>query len=141
MGYYSPTETEVSKSDAIIYASIIVIASFIDAVVGHAWIIQFQQLSMKVRVAVSSLLYRKALRLSKKALNETTVGHIINLLSNDMHQLVLFFGAFNALWASPLQAVLILYILYYISGPTALAGLVFIVTLTPLQCKDLTKIE
>ncbi|XP_063913119.1 probable multidrug resistance-associated protein lethal(2)03659 [Zophobas morio] len=133
MGYYSPTETEVSKTDAIIYASIIVIASFIDAVVGHAWIIQFQQLSMKVRVAVSSLLYRKALRLSKKALNETTVGHIINLLSNDMHQLVLFFGAFNALWASPLQAVLILYILYYISGPTALAGLVFIVTLTPLQ--------
>ncbi|RZC33096.1 multidrug resistance-associated protein [Asbolus verrucosus] len=133
MGYYSPDQTDTSKGDTIIYAFLIIVASFGDAVLGHAYIMHFQQMSIKVRVACSSLIYRKALRLSKSALSQTTVGHIINLLSNDMQELVNFWGLFHAVWASPPEAVIILCLLYLISGPTALVGIIFLVVLIPLQ--------
>ncbi|EFA03945.1 probable multidrug resistance-associated protein lethal(2)03659 [Tribolium castaneum] len=133
LGYYSPNATEMSKSDAIICASVIVTSSFLLEILEHAYILHFQQLAMKVRVACASLIYRKALKLSKKALSETTIGHIINLLSNDMQRLVAVWGAYHALWAAPLQAALILFLLYWIAGPTALVGNIFLLVLTPLQ--------
>ncbi|XP_044266867.1 ATP-binding cassette subfamily C member 4-like isoform X2 [Tribolium madens] len=133
LGYYSPKESEMDKSDAIICASVIVISSFLCEILDHAYIFHFLQLAMKVRVACTSLVYRKALRLSKKALSKTTVGHIINLLSNDMQRLSEFWGAYHALWAAPLQAGVILFLLYWIAGPTALVGNIFLVVLTPLQ--------
>jgi ATP-binding cassette subfamily C (CFTR/MRP) protein 4 len=137
MGYYSPN-SKTSKSDAIFYASIIIIASFINAVVGHSFVIHYLQIAIKVRVASSSLIYRKALTLSKKSLSRTTVGHIINLLSNDMQKVVKFWSVFNAIWATIPQAVIILYLLYFIAGPTALVGIVFVLILIPIQCRSMS---
>jgi ABC-type bacteriocin/lantibiotic exporter with double-glycine peptidase domain len=132
MGYYSPN-TKTTTQEAIIYASIIIIASFTAAVVGHYYVIQFQQIGIKVRVACSGLIYRKTLKLSRKSLNQTTLGHIVNLLSNDMHKVTRLWSAFNAIWATIPQAVIILYLLYFIAGPTALVGVVFVLILIPLQ--------
>lgn len=136
MGYYNPTQTEINKAEAIIFASVIVVSSFLIEIIEHAYIIHFQKLSITTRIACASLIYRKSLKLSKSALNEITVGHIINLLSNDMQHLVNLWGAFHAIWAAPLQAAVILFLLYWIAGPTALIGSAFLVVLTPLQCKN-----
>ncbi|KAH0820773.1 hypothetical protein GEV33_002018 [Tenebrio molitor] len=51
MGYYSPN-SKTSQTDAFIYASVIVIAIFINVVVSHYFILHYLQIALKVRVAL-----------------------------------------------------------------------------------------
>ncbi|XP_063913947.1 probable multidrug resistance-associated protein lethal(2)03659 isoform X1 [Zophobas morio] len=133
MAYYSFASTESSKYDAIFYASIIVIVSVTDSVLTNYYVLQHMQAFMKFRVACSSLIYRKSLRLSKSALGETNVGQIVNLLTNDMQQINLSLRAVCTICVSPFQTVIVLYLLYDYCGPTALVGVVLLVVLTPFQ--------
>lgn len=71
----------------------------------HPYFIHVRRIGMRVRIACSSLIARKALKLSQAALGETTVGQLVNLVSNDV-------GRFD-------QAVL--YLPYLIIGPLQVA--------------------
>jgi ATP-binding cassette subfamily C (CFTR/MRP) protein 4 len=135
MGYYSSNESEITSTETVIYAAIIIGANFIESVLNHTYTIRYQQLGMRFKVACSSLIYRKSLKLNHEALNKANLGHIVNLLSNDMQKLTLFWRSFNSVWSSPIQAIIVFYLLYSISGPTALIGIVFLVTLIPLQSR------
>jgi ATP-binding cassette subfamily C (CFTR/MRP) protein 4 len=44
------------------------------------------KMSMHVRVITSSAIYQKILKLSQSVVRQLTVGHIINLASNDVHR-------------------------------------------------------
>lgn len=133
MGHYSFGETESSNNN-IIYASVIIMATFLEVIIFNLYTMQYIQIAVRVRVACSGLIYRKTLRLGKGELSEISVGHIVNLLSNDMKQLVNFWRSYNYLWAAPIQTVLVLYLIYIISGPTALVGVGFLILLIPTQC-------
>lgn len=67
---------------------------------------------MKVRVAMTTLIYRKSLRLSKKAMGETTVGHMVNLLTNDVGRFDLAFVFLHYFCVGPLQAICVTYLMY-----------------------------
>jgi len=69
-------------------------------------------LGFKMRVAMISMIYRKALRLSKSALGETTSGHVVNLISNDIPRLDSGVFTVHYLWVGPLQVLLIAYLMY-----------------------------
>nr|XP_016930743.1 probable multidrug resistance-associated protein lethal(2)03659 isoform X1 [Drosophila suzukii] len=87
----------------------------------------------KMRVAMTSLIYRKALRLSKRALGETTSGHVVNLISNDIPRLDSGVYTVHYLWVGPLQVLLITYLMYQKIGIAAVFGMIFMLLLIPLQ--------
>ncbi|GFS18845.1 multidrug resistance-associated protein 4 [Elysia marginata] len=75
----------------------------------------------------------ECLRLSNKAMNESSVGQIVNLMSNDVNrfdQAVIFL---HFLWVGPLQALAVLIILWNELGPSVLAGFVVLLLLIPVQ--------
>ena len=92
----------MSQLEAYIYASGVVLCSAVYTFTHHPYFFGVMHLGMKIRVASCSLLYRfvcglssyltslhplrKALKLSNSALGQTTVGQMVNLLSNDVNR-------------------------------------------------------
>ncbi|XP_015835557.1 probable multidrug resistance-associated protein lethal(2)03659 [Tribolium castaneum] len=133
MEYYTPNQETMSKTTAWYYAVGIVAMSFANALLGHSCVFGLMHLGMKVRVASCSLIYRKALRLSKSALVDTTVGQMVNLLSNDVNRFDMSVIHLHNLWVAPFQLAVMVYLLYTTLGLTSLVGVGFLCLFIPLQ--------
>ena len=64
------------------------------------------------RTAVSTLLYRKALRVSAAGRAVTSTGQVVNMMSNDTAQLQRFLQFIGFILTAPLQIVLALYLIF-----------------------------
>lgn len=74
------------------------------------------------------------LRLSRSALNQTQIGQVVNLLSNDVSRFDLTPVYLHYIWIMPIQAFVSAFFMYESVGYSVLAGL-FVITLqaVPLQ--------
>ena len=106
--------------------------SLMYTIVHHTYFNGVYIVGMRLRIACSALLYRKALKLSNTALGQTTVGQMVNLLSNDVNRCnndstTYFLCRFDLsvlfnhyLWCGPLQLVIVTVLLYQRIGPSSL---------------------
>lgn len=133
LDFYSPSNTEITKDDAYIYAGAVILCSLINVLVVHPYMLGVSHLGMKLRVACCSLIYRKSLRLSNTALGQTTIGQVVNLLSNDVNRfdVSLIFG--HQLWVAPLETIVVSYLLYLEIGESAFLGIVLLLVFIPMQ--------
>ena len=109
-----------SLEEAYLYATGVVLCLTVYALIHHPYFFGMVHTGMKMRVAASSLLYRKALKLSNSALGQTTVGQMVNLLSNDVNRFDLTVLFNHYLWCGPLQLIIVTSLLYQRIGPSAL---------------------
>jgi len=80
-------------------------------------------------------MFIQSLKLSKSAQGKTTVGQMVNLLSNDVIRFdtnLLFIGY---LVIGPLQMGILGYFLWDEVGNACFAGIAFVVLLVPIECK------
>jgi ABC transporter transmembrane region len=73
-------------SRTIMYLSTfgITLCIFFNVITMHAFNLSNLNLGLKMRVAVSTLIYNKCLKLSKNTLGNVSFGRIVNLLSSDV---------------------------------------------------------
>ncbi|KAK6967355.1 ATP-binding cassette sub-family C member 9 [Biomphalaria glabrata] len=90
---------------------------------------------IRIRTAVQTMVYSKALKLSTLELNggSTTVGQVMNHMSIDSTFLMFFFFFVHYVWAIPLQVALSLLIMYYKLGLAALIGGLFVIAAGPVM--------
>lgn len=98
--------------EAYFYATAVVLASAFNVMLMHPYLLSQMHLGMKMRVAMCSMIYRKSLRLSKNALGETTVGQVVNLLSNDVGRLDIAIIFLHFLWVGPIETIAVTYLMY-----------------------------
>ncbi|CAG00980.1 unnamed protein product, partial [Tetraodon nigroviridis] len=103
------------------------------AVLQHLYYYTVLRLGMKMRVALCHMIYRKALVLSSEATVLTTTGQIVNLLANDVNHFDEITLELHYLWVGPVQALVIVVLLWYEVGPSCLAGLGAVILMLPLQ--------
>ncbi|XP_046392416.1 ATP-binding cassette sub-family C member 4-like [Ischnura elegans] len=132
ISYFNPG-SEISKESAYWHAGGVVLCSGIAIYVSHPYMISAMHIGMKVRVACCSLIYRKALRLSKTALGQTTAGQVVNLLSNDVNRFDIVFMFLHYLWIGPIETAIITYLLYTEIGISAILGIAALLTIIPIQ--------
>lgn len=88
---------------------------------------------LRIRTALISAIFRKALVLSNAARKASTVGEIVNLMSVDAQRFMDLVTYLNMIWSAPLQISLAIYFLWQILGPSVLAGLFVMIILIPVN--------
>ncbi|XP_062546111.1 multidrug resistance-associated protein 1 isoform X14 [Armigeres subalbatus] len=96
---------------------------------------------LRIRTALISAIYRKALIISNSARKGSTVGEIVNLMAVDAQRFMDLTTYINMLWSAPLQIALALFFLWEILGPSVLAGLAVMIILIPVNGVIANKIK
>lgn len=86
-----------------------------------------------VRNAVSTLLYRKALRVSAAARAQTSTGQVVNMMSNDTAQLQRFLQFVGMILTAPISIILALVLIYQQVGNATWVGVGFMILLAPIN--------
>ncbi|KAG5892082.1 hypothetical protein JTB14_011985 [Gonioctena quinquepunctata] len=132
LDYFKP-EPVASKRQAYYYACAIATIAIIRILMQFQIKLITYHICMKARVAVCSLIYRKALKLSKTALGYTAAGKIVNLLSNDVSRFDSVAPFIQEMWSFPLCAIIVTVLIYINSGFAGLIGALVVIILAPLQ--------
>lgn len=97
----------------VIYDAILILLFTLLAVVlSHPYFFETYHIGMKCRIAACYMIYKKSLRLSQSAMSETTVGQMVNLLSNDVNRFDQVVQMMPYIIIAPLQAIIVLTILF-----------------------------
>ncbi|CAD6222001.1 GSCOCT00005267001.2-RA-CDS [Cotesia congregata] len=130
----SGDKNSTTRNETLGYATALIATTLGVTFIMHHTNVDSQQIGMRIRIACSSLIYRKSLRLSKTALDTTAGGQIINLLSNDVNRFDLLPMYFNYLWIMPIQIIVVGYIMWQSIGIYTLIGFGSLLLLTiPIQ--------
>ncbi|KAG8310921.1 hypothetical protein J6590_054244 [Homalodisca vitripennis] len=130
--YFSP-ESKMGKSEAWLYALGVVLCTVSSVIVNNPLWLGLLHHAMKLRVACCSLIYRKSLRLSKAALGQTTVGQVVNLMTNDVNRFDMGIIFIHYLWLGPVTTVVVTYFLWQQIGVAALVGVAALLISIPAQ--------
>ncbi|NWW00316.1 MRP7 protein, partial [Machaerirhynchus nigripectus] len=120
-------------SHGVLYAFGLFAGSFLGALLRNQFSYEMNKMTLMVRAAVISAIYRKALRVSSTSLARFTVGEIVNFMSTDTSRLVNFCLSFHELWSLPVQLAITLYLLYQQVGVAFLGGMALALLLVPIN--------
>ncbi|XP_057310387.1 ATP-binding cassette sub-family C member 4-like [Hydractinia symbiolongicarpus] len=87
----------------------------------------------RLKIACIGVIYKKVLRLSNHSLARITSGHIVTLISSDVHKVQEGFNFLCYLWISPILLAIGVVILWREIGPSCLAGIGVLIITIPIQ--------
>lgn len=133
--FFRKDNQNLTRDDAWLAAGGIVALSLFSAFNMNQFVFQSFVVGMRIRVAVCSLIYRKATKLSQSALGDTAPGKVVNLLSNDVNRFDLVSVFIHSMWSAPLFAIVVGYLLWREVGYAGFVGIVAVFLVVPIQCK------
>ncbi|NXW77005.1 MRP1 protein, partial [Hirundo rustica] len=90
-------------------------------------------LGLRLRTAVTGLVYRKILVMSNASRKAATTGEIVNLVSVDVQKLMDLIIYFNGTWLAPIRIIICFVFLWQLLGPSALTAIAVFLFLLPLN--------
>ncbi|KFQ81082.1 Multidrug resistance-associated protein 1, partial [Phoenicopterus ruber ruber] len=90
-------------------------------------------LGLRLKTAVTGLVYRKILVMSNASKKAATVGEIVNLVSVDVQKLMDLIIYFNGTWLAPIRIIICFVFLWQLLGPSALTSIAVFLFLLPLN--------
>ncbi|XP_065723649.2 probable multidrug resistance-associated protein lethal(2)03659 isoform X2 [Drosophila suzukii] len=122
-----------SIGTAYAYAAGVILCNALCVAILHPYVFYCVLAGLKIRVGLTTMIYRKSLRLSTTALAKISAGHIVNLISNDLGRVDSIVQFTHVLWLGPLQTLLVTYLMYQEIGIAAVFGVSFMLMFIPLQ--------
>ncbi|KAG3212917.1 Multidrug resistance-associated protein 1 [Phytophthora cactorum] len=87
--------------------------------------------AIRVRSALTMLVYEKSLKLSSQAKSTLGSGRILNMATIDTNRILELFYVIHYSWAAPVQLIIGMLLLVHYLGPASFAGVIIMVILLP----------
>lgn len=130
---------ESSKGDTLpafwkgmMYAFLLFIVASLQTIIFNQFFHRMYTIGFRIRTALTSAIYRKALIVSNATRKESTVGEITNLMSIDAGRFSEILLSIDLVWSAPFQISLAMYFLWSMLGSACLAGLAVMLISMPI---------
>ncbi|CAH0557528.1 unnamed protein product [Brassicogethes aeneus] len=133
IGYFKEGQKEISRNDAYYYGSILLGLNAAQFIYVHNWILIMQTLAIQIRTGLSSLIYRKALKLTPSAMANINFGNIVTLITKDVQTFQQSVWIVNDMWINTIQALVTCCLLFFKMGYIAFIGIACMILLIPIQ--------
>lgn len=104
----------------LVFAFALFLVSFIQTMLNGQYFFKTFLVGFRIRTALISSIYRKALRISSAAKKNTTVGEIVNLMSVDAQKFFELTSYLHVLWSGPMVIGLAIALLWQYLGVSVL---------------------
>lgn len=132
---YFQRGSTVTRSDLYLYAALVICLNLVSTIYNHNYQQIVAEIGIKIRTAVTALVYRKALKLGPSAISDVTMGKIVTLITRDVTSFENALLFINEIWISCFQITLISYMIFRKIGWSVLSGVGFYLATIPLQRK------
>uniref|UniRef100_A0A0U9HSY7 Putative ABCC protein n=1 Tax=Chrysomela populi TaxID=154003 RepID=A0A0U9HSY7_CHRPP len=133
VAYFQPEQTSISQNELYQNAALVVGLSFLTTLYNHNYEQLVNEVGIKVKTAVSALVYRKCLRLGPGSFSKSSPGKIVTLITKDVTAFENALTFVNDMWIGVIQTCIIAYIIFRRIGISVLVGLSFYMLVVPLQ--------
>lgn len=99
----------------------------------NQYFIYMFEAGLGMKGALISLIYQKSLHITLAAREKNSTGDILNLVSVDTPRIQMFFEDCQVMFSSPLTILVVLSSLYFLLGAAAVAGLVTLAIMIPIN--------
>ncbi|EKX42001.1 hypothetical protein GUITHDRAFT_88223 [Guillardia theta CCMP2712] len=118
------------------------VIQYASSVALHKYFDKVFDVSMQMRGALVSCIYKKSLKLSSSSRHQKSLGELVNLMSVDVQRIVdLVPYLHNLVWSSPLQILLSMILLYRMVGVASLVGLLVMIAIMPINASILIQLR
>jgi ATP-binding cassette subfamily C (CFTR/MRP) protein 1 len=124
--FNEPTELSGASSGYEL-GILMLLVSMLQTFLGNHGFLIISTLGVKQRAVIMTVLYRKALRLSNESRQTSSVGQIVNLMSNDANRFPEFSMFVIRIWMVPIYLLIALAQLFSLLGAPAFAGVVVLI--------------
>ncbi|CDF38271.1 unnamed protein product [Chondrus crispus] len=115
------------------WAFALLLTPVIRTIFENHYFMKVMRTGMRVRSSLQGTIYEKSLHISPSARANSSLGEIVNLMQLDTQRIGDFFQFSNQLWASPVQIIVTVALLYNFIGVSAVIGLVVTMATLPAQ--------
>ncbi|XP_023965599.2 multidrug resistance-associated protein 1 isoform X4 [Chrysemys picta bellii] len=115
------------------YATLLFLLACLQTLFEQRYMYVCLVLGMRLKTAVTGLVYRKILVMSNAARRAATVGEIVNLVCVDVQRLMDLIIYFNGTWLAPIRIIICFVFLWQLLGPSALTAIAVFLILLPLN--------
>jgi len=106
-------ETKNAKlKDGCMFAAALLLSTLVGSIINIHFSNALNKLCLRIRTALITLIYRKAVLVRLDELNRFSTGQIVNYMSIDTDSVVNAFPSFHSFWSLPFQIAVTLYLLY-----------------------------
>ncbi|NXC56136.1 MRP6 protein, partial [Aleadryas rufinucha] len=116
-----------------VYAFSMFVLGYLQTLFEQRYMYMCLVLGLRLRTAVTGLVYRKILVLSNASRKAATIGEIVNLVSVDVQKLMDLIVYFNGTWLAPIRIIICFVFLWQLLGPSALTAIIVFLFLLPLN--------
>lgn len=122
-----------NRQYVIFFSALLALVIFVNVCISHPYFFFQFRYGMNVRVALTRLVFEKALRVTNNTVQRITIGKIVNLISNDANRFDIAYIYVGFVYCAFLETAVGLFFMYQYVGWSSLGTLALVIGYIPFQ--------